>query len=153
MEIIEKIPLQFKKSDFKLKWFHYILALPMITQWFLCWYLYQVLKLYLKVACKQVLKAFHRQKAIFLNWDESHIKNLNMMVDNVFNEYMKKNVIKVRKFERVAILGLAFTGICWTFLPQHSSLNISTMMIGTMVQRVPSAINETMEQFFKGYRK
>jgi len=74
--------------------------------------------------------------------------NLNTSVDNYHNKQMKPLIIKAKRFEKAALVSLLLTGICWTTLSQDNGFNSSTLMIGTMAQRTPSAINETAKDFF-----
>ncbi len=149
METIEKETLTFKKSEFKINWKHFLLAIPPVAQFFLVWYSWQLIKIFSVFVYKNFVKAVYTQTAIWLYGENGDASKVNKSVEIHHNRELKATIIKAKRFEKVALLSVVLVGTCWLILPVKSELNSPTVIIGKMIERIPSAAQETIHNHLR----
>lgn len=144
METINNGTLTFKKSDFKITWKHYLLAIPPVAQFFLFWYLWQLTKILGTVIYKNIVKAFYTQTAILLHGENGDASSVNKIVDIYHNKQMKESIIKAKRFEKIALLSVVLIGACWFTLPPSSTFNCYTVGFVDATISIPEIINRVL---------
>ena len=144
METIEKETLTFKKSDFKITWQHHLLAIPPVAQFFLAWYCWQLIKVYSVIGYKAFAKAVYTQTAIWLHGENGDASKVNKRVDIHYNRKMKGAIIKLKRFEKIALLSIVLIGTCWFTFPPSSTFNCYTVGFVDAIMSAPEVINRVL---------
>jgi len=144
METINNGTLTFKKSDFKISWNHYLLAIPPVAQFFLAWYVWQLIKILGIVIYKNIVKAFYTQASIMLHGKNGDASSINRSVDIYHNKQMKESIIKAKRFEKIALLSVVLIGACWFTLPPSSTFNCFTVGFVDAITSTPEIINRVL---------
>lgn len=128
------------------KWYHFLLALPPMAQFFLVWYVIHMIYVMFILGYKDFVKAMYTQTAIVLFKDET---KLNESVESVHRKQTEKSLSFLLKFEFVAMACLISTSVFWFSFPPGHDNNAGTRMIAQGIVAIPDAAISTYNHHFK----